>query len=946
MEGPFVGRRAELEGLAALSRHARRGRAAAALVSGPPGSGKSRLLAEFLTRSHGVAQLRLAGFEPMQAVPLAAAADLLRELGKAPRHGPELRALAFGEDTRSRDPLPIFEGAYRALASAGPLLLVMDDLQWVDDMSLALVHYLLRAAGRGGVPFVVVAAARPSPAAASFREGVASALGPSQRLLIELGPLPLEDGMLLVGQLDPTISPADAAAMWRHAHGSPFWLQSLARQFGGEAIIDQRLQMLSGDAGALLAALAVASRPFRVTELAELLAWSVDRLVPAARELVARGLAVETSGMLHTAHDLLREAALRTIPSGTRQHLHSALAELLEGRAGSDLQLLREALEHRQAAGLPSERLALRLVSSPQRRLLGRTELKLLAEISDALPAGRDEQLELDERLGELALLHGEARLSVERWRRVSSSSADAATRQRAELAAARAAHALGYIDEVRGHLAAARAAAPPPAAMAIELDALEALTELWLEHRTAAGGAIADRALDAARRLEEKSGGLSALPRPARRAYLAALRAASDAALQQDRHTDLLELTRQIVTVGSSIGEDDEHVAAMTEVGRYSLWSGRIRDAEHWFRQAWEAARRLVLPAPMAQSGRWLARSLHMLGRLAEARRILLETIELERRAGAQATSWGYAAQVLHALELSLGDPRAALRALEEDARNESDPHYRMGIHQSIAEWLARFEGRASAARVESSLAAAWADLAAVNCPRCGSELTIVSAELLARLGHAEQAASHFSGWESAAVRQADPIQALWRTRAQASLAAARGDQRSAIDQLEALIDHADSIGRIDHVLWARLDLGEVLAELDRRRAIEELQKAAALAEQIGAASQHRLATRRLRRLGVRTWRREAAPGSTSSAAAGLARLSRREAEIARLAAHGASNRQIADSLLISPKTVERHVSNALAKLGVANRTALAGVVASSRLVRDIPDDGGTPLS
>jgi DNA-binding NarL/FixJ family response regulator len=64
-----------------------------------------------------------------------------------------------------------------------------------------------------------------------------------------------------------------------------------------------------------------------------------------------------------------------------------------------------------------------------------------------------------------------------------------------------------------------------------------------------------------------------------------------------------------------------------------------------------------------------------------------------------------------------------------------------------------------------------------------------------------------------------------------------------------------------------------------------------------------------------VRTWRRGAAG----------APLTARELEIAQLVAGGATNREIAETLFLSPKTVERHVSNALKKIGARNRTQLA---------------------
>jgi DNA-binding NarL/FixJ family response regulator len=96
------------------------------------------------------------------------------------------------------------------------------------------------------------------------------------------------------------------------------------------------------------------------------------------------------------------------------------------------------------------------------------------------------------------------------------------------------------------------------------------------------------------------------------------------------------------------------------------------------------------------------------------------------------------------------------------------------------------------------------------------------------------------------------------------------------------------------------------------------------ALADGTGAVDLSRLATRGLRRLGIRAWRR----GRTGGASEGLEALSRREQEVARLVASGASNREIADTLVVSPKTVERHLTNILAKVGARNRTDLARLV------------------
>jgi DNA-binding NarL/FixJ family response regulator len=119
-------------------------------------------------------------------------------------------------------------------------------------------------------------------------------------------------------------------------------------------------------------------------------------------------------------------------------------------------------------------------------------------------------------------------------------------------------------------------------------------------------------------------------------------------------------------------------------------------------------------------------------------------------------------------------------------------------------------------------------------------------------------------------------------------------------------------------HAIWIRLDLGRSLAEAGSEAAVGVFEGVASAARERGAGTVQELAEQALRALGVRTWRR----GPTG------APLTAREREVARLVASGATNREIAQTLFLSPKTVERHVSNALRKLGARNRAGLAAHV------------------
>lgn len=116
-----------------------------------------------------------------------------------------------------------------------------------------------------------------------------------------------------------------------------------------------------------------------------------------------------------------------------------------------------------------------------------------------------------------------------------------------------------------------------------------------------------------------------------------------------------------------------------------------------------------------------------------------------------------------------------------------------------------------------------------------------------------------------------------------------------------------------------ARLDLSRLL---DGDDAIVEARTALAAFDTLGATRDAAMAAARLRDLGARP---SAGPG-------GAGRLTRRELEVLDLLADGLANREIAERLFLSVKTVERHVRNVLSKLGVRNRTEAAAFLLRHR--------------
>ena len=168
------------------------------------------------------------------------------------------------------------------------------------------------------------------------------------------------------------------------------------------------------------------------------------------------------------------------------------------------------------------------------------------------------------------------------------------------------------------------------------------------------------------------------------------------------------------------------------------------------------------------------------------------------------------------------------------------------------------------------------------------------------------------------------DVFNTFWRHRADAAILAASGEVKQSVELLKAIVASADRQALHVEAVWAQIDLGAAMVELDRPAAIEVLRAAGAAAERMGVVTEQAIAEQLLRSLGVRTWRRHAAPMFSDS----LAGLSEHEREIARLVGQGRTNPEIASTTFLSRKTVEHHVSNVFAKLGVRNHAELAALI------------------
>ena len=906
MASAFVGRAAELESLGRIARAREAGEVAVAVVTGEPGSGKTRLLDEVCRRSGGDAVVRASGFEAEEIVPLAAVSPLLRLLVESGPEGARLEELLFGGGTAPLDPLRVFEASFRVIRTLPPLLVVVDDVQWVDPLSLGLCHYVLRAAADGRHGLSVIAATRPSARAAVLSAALAGET-------LDLGGLDGPDGIRLAQTVAPQLSDDEATEIWRRAHGSPFWLEALAGAgdagADGLGLLRTRLRGTTADAGMLLALLSAAGRPLMVDDIVELERRAPEHVAAILGELTSRGLAVDVGGSIRPAHDLIREANIESLSADTVRRLHRRLAGWLEARAGDNLEVQLEALRHRRLAGLPAAELALRIASSPRRRLLGDDGLAQLAELAEELGSPA-----VHAAVAALAADIADYERARAHWVLVAQHADDPDLRGRALCSAARAAVELSRIDEARALLATAAATGVEDDVLALELVALQADVLVWhsFEEAPAAdeGFRLADEADRRAAALAAAAGGLAGLDRRSLQAYEAALGVVSFARwVAGDRVGRARAAKAQVAA--ASVLDEQSYLAARLDL---ALIDDDLEDV----REVRDIALRRVMPKLALEAGVMLLQRLLGYGRLREAQRDAAEIAALADRVpdlvrGRQRFSYFRAL-----IDLYCGRWPEGLASLLRQAETDPQPRLRHACYVEHAHWLARLFGPARADDAVASLAAARALSDRHDFSVWASNTQLAEVEALIRIARTDEARAAFALWDPEA-----PARHPWESgRAKVVEALLDPDPAGAIVRLEAARDELAALGLGLEVVWAELDLGRVLIGVDRGRAADMLRAAAARSDGLGASTLVELAERELRALGVRTWRRGPAASAADDA---VALLTDREREIASLAAEGMSNPEIAEQLFLSRKTVERHMSNALAKLGVRNRTQLA---------------------
>ena len=713
------------------------------------------------------------------------------------------------------------------------------------------------------------------------------------------------------------------------AAGSPYWIEVLAR----DRVLDvprevpPQARPRDVDAGDLMDVLAAAGRPESPARLARFAAWDGARTARAVDLLIDAGIVVARAGTVAFSHDLVRAAAQAEVAPDRMRELHARWAALLQETTGDtdDVMILRAALEHRVAAALDPVALAVRVAGSPHRRWLGNDGVAMLRTIADATSTDHPDRVRLLTSLATLAAETGDHQAAFDGWSGLADELREGVERTDAIIAAGQAAAELRRMPDARKCVDRGRRGDPTDV-QTVELDALDARVAIWLEHRGTEGWAIASRAVDGARRIS--AAGIGGLDDRQRRAYIGALEIAFEAKVQAEVAGDLLPLADELVAVSRGAG-DFAYLRALYHAGLAVDLDGDIRAAADRYAHVLAEANARLLPSIAVDAGFFLVEKRIQLGDIDEAARVLADVSGLAQRIGDLGRFRGRSRMTPWEIAILRGARQQAMDGLVAGLAAQPDPHHRITFHQTIASWLARLDGPRAATEVRRHIEAGLADAAEANCPRCRHALDLAAAESQVRIGDVEGARRRFDDL----VRELpDPIDIDRVRRAWVDgLILATDQAADGITRLDDAVARADAMAaRLEGEL-IRLDRARALTGIDRGAAATAFREVAARATEMGAPAITRLAERGLRQLGVRTWRRGAA-----DAAAGSQTLTGREMEVATLIAQGATNPEIADTLFLSRKTVERHVSNVLAKMNVRNRAELAGRFAAT-------NEGGT---
>lgn len=871
---------------------------AALVVEGEAGIGKSTLWLAALeaARERGFRVLASRPAEIELGIAYVGLGDLLEDVLKelselaAPRRRALETALLVrddgGEPVDARTLAVAARSALELLAERGPVLVAIDDVQWLDPSSASALAFSLRRLSSTNVRLLLARrSGKGSPA--SDLEG---AIGDVER--IGVGPLSIGG---LHGILHRRLGRVFARPLLLRLHessgGNPFYALELARVLSPELDPTQPLQIpetLEALVRARLDDLPEATRA------ALLLACAHPRLTPGelggdALEPAFVAHVIELSdGVIRFTHPLFASALYQAASPVARRRAHARLAEI---------------------------------VGDP----LARTRHRALA--SDRPDAATAAALEEAARL---ALARGAPILAAELGEHSLRATAEDAHEKR---------HCRA-ISTARAHLAAGESARPR--AIALELvaaapfgseraESLVLLAELEGMDRAVA---LLDEALQeaAGKPALEASihNRLAGCGRLIHGLKWAERHACASLELAERVDDDRLRAGALSMLAVLRFGLGDADAVQLAERG-YEL-AAALGDPEQLQEAAWALAHVLVWTVS-TERARALLEEQHRQWRDSDERwsaEISWFLAFVELRAGRWERSAEHAARAQtvgiqyelvvpqHFLPLALiaahrGDLEHAQELAERGCALADQQGAQLGFLVSVRGTVELWRGNPAAAAEWFAAAEAKADASEWGEPGM-REWRADYVEALLELDRIADAAHLLGDWEAAAVHLGRQWVLAHTTRCRGLLAAANGDIEQALTRLERAVDAHAAVGDAFGRARALLALGVIGRRArQKRRARDAIEAALRGFEQLGAEGWAEKARSELGRVGGR----RRVEGLTPA-----------ELRVATLVAAGRTNREVAAALFLGERTVAGHLTHIYAKLGVRSRTELASKV------------------
>jgi DNA-binding CsgD family transcriptional regulator/tetratricopeptide (TPR) repeat protein len=980
--GAFVGRVAELARLdAALAALAERG-AAAVLVGGDAGMGKSRLIEEFCARARGAGTLVAVGAcTPAEGggLPYGPVVGVLRDVARQLPPAEVAGVLGFAQRSlglispsastayeSDADSPPatglvktkLFEALLQSieiLTQRAPVVLVFEDLQWADSASIEVFDFLTRNLGDRPVLLVATYRADEVDRGGALRRLLAELGRHSRVSLLELSGLDrVEIASLLTDFVGGSPDWTLVDAVSTRSGGNPFFAEELAAARHAKAlptalrnVVMMRIERLSPHALHVVAVAAAAGASIHHRLLSAAARIDGDELDAAVSEAIDHKVLVADGGegSFRFRHALLREAAYDALLPGERARLHRALALALSahselGAAGPGYAAMELADHWWEAADWPEALPACVAAADAAASVIAMPEAYAYFERAlasgDLIPADSAawqgiDRIDLYMKTADAAYMSGETQRSVDLVRRALDALDAGTDPQRAAICytmLGRNAWAIGdsalALDSL--HQAAALLPADVPSLELAGILAEEARSLMLMSHFDRAE-VIAREAIATARavgaRMEEGH----------------ALNTLGCIVSDRGDTNEALALLRESLAIAEELANPDQLYRGYNNLAHVLSQSGRLDEAAALVFEGDSASDKYV-GIRLGAAGQNSAEAMIRLGRFDEADDLLHR---MARGIG-NCVFGPFAVRAMIAIRRGLLDDATAMLVKAEEMSGGLDTVNVQGwLHTLRAEvHLERGEPRAAMEEVDRALTTA-----------VGSEEDVLVVEMhslgLRALAddldeaRAKQRRIDLDKVQRLASSMLGEVEGLMATRE------ARGYAPTVSMSAFVALCRAEAsrTSEPDPDLWreaaARWDLtheafpatycrwreAEYLlgARLDRKRAAESAQAAWRSAVEMGTP----LLRARIERLAERariTLKPDepVAPSAARTLADDLG-LTLREVEVLAQLAKGRTDRQIAEELFISKKTASVHVSNLLRKLDAANRIEAAEI-------------------